>query len=470
MISVQNLLQQLSGNKLMWFFVGFFFLSSCGTTKKANDRYSNTTRTKTTPSTKSTTPTNTSSDKSKDGKVKVVEWTEGKDDAKPPIVNEEILKIGDIPVLKEESYDITYFVPLDATSYDPNKSSDRFINYYCGMQVAQDILEKESINLNVNLVDEGTGSIESLLRSNVNDDTDVIVGPYDRTSLKKVAKYAQENEIANVSPWQASTKIASENPYYVQLRPNLNQHYYAIFDDIKAEFPGETNLFILGNQRSTKDSKRISMLQRMGKDVFGKSDDPHFEEFLTIQDSIDIGVMTFDSIFVQDEKNIVFIPNWSFDDEDFIYGLLRRLSVEKRNAEMIVYGMPIMLESEKINFDYYKSLNMRVARSKYVDQRDNDVRRFKRDFVQRFGALPTDDAYEGYDNLMYIGRNIHKYGKRFQYFLQDDDGYYLQAKYEVEPNIEDDASDDRLDNINYFQNKNVDIIVFKDNVFVREID
>ena len=130
--------------------------------------------------------------------------------------------------------------------------------------------------------------------------------------------------------------------------------------------------------------------------------------------------------------------------------------------------MPIMLESEKINFDYYNSLNMKVARSKFVDEEDGDVIRFKRDFVNKYGALPTDDAYEGYDNLMYIGRNIHEYGKNFQFFLNKDQGYYLQAKYNVVP-TRADSPDDLMEKINYFENKNVDIVEFKNNRFARNI-
>ena len=206
----------------------------------------------------------------------------------------------------------------------------------------------------------------------------------------------------------------------------------------------------------------------MAKDVWGKSDENHLQEFMLSQDSIDIGETAFDSIFVVDKTNVMIIPNWSFKDEAFVYGALRRLSVEKGITDVVVYGMPIMIESDKINFDQYNSLNMRVARSKFVDEYDGDVARFKRDFVNKYGALPTDDAFEGYDNLMFIGRNLKKHGKNFQYFLNKDQGYYLQAKYNVEATRKD-SPDDRLQKINYFENKNVDIIEFKNNRFARKI-
>ena len=469
MTSVLNRLQLLSGNKIgisnflnLFFILAFgLLLSSCGGTEKAVKR--NTNR----GTTKSTNSKVTKVGKKK--KVKEVEWTEATDDSKPPIVEPKKIKLGEAEIIKEDVYDVTYFVPFDASSYANTQSaSDRFVQYYSGLLVATEILEREGISLNINVVDEKKRNFDDVLSSSISSETDVIVGPYKRDNLKKAANVAAQNQIPLISPWQASPKITKENPYYVQLRPNLDEHYYSIFEDIKSNYSDLENVFILGRISSPKDKdgKRTKKLHKMAEDVWGESDENHLQEFMLIQDSIDMGETAFDSIFVEDKTNVMIIPNWSYEDEAFIYGALRRLSVEKGMAKVVVYGMPIMIESEKINFDYYNSLNMKVARSKFVDERDGDVIRFKRDFVSKYGALPTDDAYEGYDNLMYIGRNLNEYGKNFQFYINKDQGYYLQAKYNVTPTIVD-SPDDRMEKINYFENKNVDIIEFKNNRFVR---
>jgi len=467
MISVPNRLRLLSGNKLnissAIFLVVIMLLSSCGGTDRVVTR---------TPRTKSPTPKkNTEVTKVvKKDKVKEVEWKEGKDEKKPPIKEPKKVTIDDIEILKEDVYDITYFLPFDARQYgDGSNASDRFLQYYSGMLIATEILEREGVNLNINVVDEKKERFENLLPSSINSETDLIVGPYSRTALKTAADYAAKENIPLVSPWQASSKIARENPYYIQLRPNLDQHYYSIFADIKENHSDLEHVHIVGRNTNLKDTKRVKKLQRMAKKVWGKSSENHLQELLVVQDSIDYGQTAFDSIFVADQPNVMIIPNWSFEDEAFIYGALRRLSVEKGITNVIVYGMPIMIESDKINFDQYSALNMKVARSKFVDERDSDVNRFKGDFLRKYGALPTDDAYEGYDNLMYIGRNITEYGKNFQYFLGKDDGYYLQAGYKVSPTKKGATKADAR-NVDYFENKNVDIIEFENNRFVRKID
>ena len=463
MISVLSRLRQLSGNKIIAIFVIGFLFSSCGGTDEAVRRPSKTRTTKSPSKTKVTGV-------EKKKKVKEVEWTEAKDDKKPPIANATVPTFKRPEIVKESVYDITYFIPFDANGYlNSVNKSDRFVQYYSGLLVATNILEKEGVNLNINIVDEEKRKFSDLLKEEVNSSTDVIVGPYDRGDLRMAAEYAKDKEIPLVSPWQSSSKITEENPFYIQLRPSLDEHYYSIFEDVKENFEKE-QVHIVGRKTNSNDIKRINKLQNMAKDIWGESEDNILAECLLLQDSIDVGETAFDSVFVGGDETLIFIiPNWSFEDEDFIYGSLRRLSVEKGMTNVIVYGMPIMMESEKINFDYYSSLNMRVARSKFVDERDYDVARFKRDFVNTYGALPTDDAYEGYDNLMYIARNLNEYGKNFQYYLSEDQGYYLQARYNVTETRKDSDSDAPR-GVNYFENKNVDIIEFKDSRFVRNLD
>ncbi len=470
MISVLSRLLQSSGNNnfnrkythLAILLVFGMLLSACAGTDKAVKRSPNR-------SIKKTTKRGDVTKVKK--KVKEIEWTEAKDDTKPPIERPKVERMGDIEILKEDIYDITYFIPFDAGNYANSQSaSDRFVQYYSGLLVATEILEREGVSLNLNIVDEKKRSFENVLQTSISADTDVIVGPYNRNNLKAAASLAAQKQIPIVSPWQASATITKENPYYIQLRPNTDNFYYAILEEIKRNYSDLENVYLLGRETSPKDNdkKRTRKLQKLAKDVWGESDENHLQEFMLSQDSIDIGETAFDSIFVADKPNVMIIPNWSFKDEAFVYGALRRLSVEKGITDVVVYGMPIMIESDKISFDQYNSLNMRVARSKFVDEYDGDVARFKRDFVNKYGALPTDDAFEGYDNLMFIGRNLKKHGKNFQYFLNEDQGYYLQAKYNVEATRQD-SPDDRLQKINYFENKNVDIIEFKNNRFARKI-
>lgn len=458
MISVPSRLRLLSGNSLMAVCLMAALFASCGGTDRVVSR---------TPK-KRTVEIRTPKDTPTSNKVDTVQWTEATNPRKPPFTDVESERSS---LLKEDVYDITYLLPFDALGYTSSSNvDDKFIQYFAGMQMAKEILERENVFINVNVADSEKRSIEQVLASEVSADTDAIVGLWETSDLKKAADYAKEKQIPLISPWKASAKIAAENPYYVQLRPNLDEYYKTIVKDIASKYKPE-QVYVLGRE-SAKDVKMVKYIQRLGEAYF-RSDEPEpFTSVLVDQDSLAFGETAFDSIFYNDptHENVVIIPNWSFGDESFIYGCARKLSVERGPSKMIVYGLEVMLDSDKITFDHYSTLNMRVARTKFVDESDGDVQRFKKRFVEVFGALPTADAYEGYDNLMFIGRNIFRYGKNFQHHLEKDRDYYLQAAYDVQKTFPKGSKDDSFRDIDYFENKHIDIISFDGRRFVRIVN
>jgi len=461
MISVQNRLRLSSGSNMaaILMMVVAICLASCGSTERvASKTRSSNTRTKKIDIKPRVT------DK-QDTKVDTVQWVETTDDSKPPIVDTE----GDaVAMIKEASYDLTYLLPLAALEYTAGSKSygDKFVQYFAGLEMAEAILEREGISMSINVVDADKRSIRNVLASSVTPETDAIIGLYDTKELKEAAVFAKEKEIPLVSPWKASSKVADQNPYYVQLRPNLDEYYKSMVKNIADNYKPE-QVYVLG-RNNTKDKKMVKYLQRLGKAYFRSADDRPFQEFEVDVDSLAMGTTAFDSIFHAEQTNVVIVPNFSFSDEDYIYGCVRRLTVEKGLAPMVVYGMEIMLDSDKITFDQYNALNMKVARTKFVDEADSDVRRFKQKFYENYGALPTADAYEGYDNLMFIGRNMHRYGRNFQHHLEKDTGYYLQAAYDIQRTFTKGSKDDNFEDINYFENKHVDIISFDGRRFHRE--
>lgn len=459
MISVQNLQRLLSGsNIIVVLFLGLMF-SSCGGTDKAVNKSRQKPRTVKVKPTTETKPRKSP----KQPKVDTVQWTEKTDPAKPPIVEVEEEKVA---LIKEDVYDLTYLLPLDASNYNAERksSSDKFVQYFAGMEMAEQILEREGISLNITVVDSEKRTIEICLENGVSSQTDAIIGLHDSDDLRVAAKFAKRNKIPFVSPWKASTKITKDNPFYIQLRPNLDEYYKAMVKDIVENYPAD-QVYLLGRE-TTRDQKMAKYIQRLGK-AYYRSEDLPFNYFEVEADSLIYGEVAFDSIFNPEVTNVVIIPHFSHSDEPFIYNTTRRLTVEKGPSEMVVYGMEIMIDSEKISFDQYSALNMKVARTKFVDERDSDVRRFKKKFYEIYGALPTADAYEGYDNLMFIGRNIYRYGKNFHLYLENDRGYYLQAAYDVQKSFKKGSESDKYSDINFLENKHVDIISFDGRQFHR---
>ncbi|MDX1701141.1 MAG: hypothetical protein R3250_11010, partial [Melioribacteraceae bacterium] len=73
-----------------------------------------------------------------------------------------------------------------------------------------------------------------------------------------------------------------------------------------------------------------------------------------------------------------------------------------------------------------------------------------------------------YDVMMYSSRMLAKYGTSFQYYISAENDPYLQTSYKIFPNFGNgDTIDDRYSEVNYFENKHLDIIEYIQEAFVK---
>lgn len=403
-------------------------------------------------------------------KVDTVSWKKIPSQEKPPIKTDDSASETEVIYSeKKAQYNASLFLPFKASHYrfesmedERNQEHLRFIHFYAGLKLALEDINRYENKIELHVFDtEGSNSIVSgLMREKVNREADVYIGPYDRNALITVSRNSKAKKIPLISPWQASSKITTDNPYYIQIRPDLQDHYTRMLDHALESFPEDQIVILSTNKKS--DENRTNYIQNSAK-AKRNSNESVLQEFIVSLDSLELGDTAFDSLFMKHKNPVVIIPNWSFKDKDYILSCLRRLNVEKGNQQIHVYGMPILLEQENMDFDFFTGLHLKICRSKFVRREHPEVDRFKRKFYNVYGALPTDDAYEGYDIMKFVGKNLIKHGKNFHYFLDTDSEAFMQSAYRIERDYPE--GDDRFERINYFKNKHLDIIQFVDGSF-----
>ncbi|MBK9254479.1 MAG: hypothetical protein IPM42_03215 [Saprospiraceae bacterium] len=469
MISARSHLPLSSGNKILVFVLLLLHVYSCSGTKPLadNSKKGNVQIVKADRAAKKDTIP---------GKIKgkdltpmdTIRWTD--DDKTMPITTKEKKSpvITDKIDLKSE-YQIKVLIPLNSDGMNVSQAAtSRFVHFYAGMLVALDVLNNEGIRLNINVIDteEGNFNMKDALDNIVDLKTDLIIGPFERDDVRWVAEKAKELQIPVVSPWQTSTKIAVANPYYIQVKPNLKEHFLKIAEHTTSQF--HTNeVAIIG--RNNKDYNAwLKYFQDAAVSKLGKSGEGFYHNYYVTNDSLNGGVSAFYRLLQNPKIKAVIIPNYSFNDEAFIYSCVRRLAVEKSNRHLILYGMPVMLESDRIEFDHYNSLNMRIVMSDFVDDTQSNVREFRRKFLDMFGEIALPDAVKAYDMMLYIGRNLWKYGKNFQFYLENERLTMLQTTYEFKKAFSDEnAETEDLKKFDFLENKYLDIIEFNNSKFRR---
>lgn len=458
MILVQNLQQLLSGSKfLLVLLLSVLVATSCSVKKVA------------------TTDRSQVSGKRQgqvSGKLDTVNWRVLKETEKPPIRtgaiggSMETESTAETPAdmgIKKGTYNVSIFLPMRANTNSINELNTRYVNYYGGTMLALRELESQGVSLNVDIFDTNRDETTFLnqLKSFENNNADLIIGPYDKDLLVKAAEYGKENEVVVVSPWQSRSGLAKENPYYIQLRPGLANYYRMVMAHAKNEFEDSQIILIGGDS----DTRKLSQFQFVNKEIEGRSSASRLREFIMDKDSLFQAETVFGDLFLDNQPKVFIFGNTSPNDDDFLYQCMRRINIEKGECKVVVYGMPVMLDSEKIKNEFNQNVGLRVCRSKFVDRSIDNIKSFERNYYREYGDLPSDDAFEGYDVMMYLGQAIHKYGTGFQHSLYMERDKYLQATYSVDKKSK--SGSENFNTIEYFENRHLDIIEFRDNRFQR---
>jgi len=441
----------LNGNSILVILL-VFLLASCGGSKKTPTK----TKSRKKPTVQKTKPRPV---KRSDVKVDRKDWR--KDKEKKDKEKEQETAEG---YIMKDVYNVTLFIPFDVASSggDISPISNKFINYYAGVTLALRELEQEGLNLNLKVYDSKE-RFDSKLNEKSNESADVIIGPYDTERLKKVAAFGKEHKIPVISPWKASKKITKQNPYYIQLSPNPSDHYKKITDHINENFSPD-QVFLLARDNN-KDETLTKYIQRYHQ---SSSKRDAYNEFTVNEDSLQVGDNAYDSLFVMNRPTVFVIPNYSSKDENYIYNCVRRISTEKELHQVYVYGMPILLDTDKITYDYYKNLGIRTCGAKFVNRSNSDVVNFERQFFNEYNGLPTDDAFEGYDMMKFVGIGLLNYGQHFQKHFLNEDFKSLQTIYNIsglEPDEEMSLENEPA--VEYYQNMHLDIIQYQADGFKR---
>ncbi|HMQ06811.1 MAG TPA: hypothetical protein PKC30_05885 [Saprospiraceae bacterium] len=454
MISVQNRLLQLNGNKIYLTALLLFslILFSCGGPK---------------PSTRNGRITSTDRENKRPvrparGKVDTVKWTIVPESQYKPIKSD----FG--PVVKKlPQYNVALFLPFQSSSFNPSQVKDnegiRFIHFYGGVKLALEKLHSERVPVHLSVYDtEGFGSTLKNKLRDLNKNTHLIIGPHERDQIMMVTEHGLKNSIPVISPWLASSRITSDNPFYIQLRPDLRDHYHRMVDDILKKYPRDQVVLLKKYDKS--DANRIEYIQEYASSLLGFENGKPFKEFQVRNDSLLSSGAYMSALFLEDKETVFLLNNYSYEDEDYIYNVIRKLSGSKGLRKATLYGMPILMETDRLDFNLYNIMNIKVVMSRFISNDDPDIKTFRKSFYEMFGTLPTEEAYYGYDVMLYFGRGINKYGVYFQYFLDQDNRRMLHTKFDIQKVMTEPVRDHFKD-INYFMNKHLDIIEIRNNRF-----
>lgn len=335
-------------------------------------------------------------------KVDTVKWTEDKSN---PIITDKN-KTADTPG-KKSQYEISLLIPLNSDNYPSLEGSIdsrllRFMQYYGGMRIAAQDIESMGLPVKFRSFDTKLSltQLNEILRDPGLKSSDIIVGPYDKENLESVASFGEENEKFVISPWLPAFNIDEENPFFIQVVPGLNTHADAIMDYI-SDALSDRKVFLVARNNPAE-------IQRLA--LFKKNPRIKTEDLIIDDESIELAKTNL-SFLLDDREGTVFVmPYYSRTDENFVNSFMRKLHADKGNKNVIVFGLPQWTGFNDLNHNYMESLSVHISSPTYINTGHASYRNFRNKFYHQYFTMPDNQAYQGYDLVMWLAKTIAKEG------------------------------------------------------------
>jgi LysM repeat protein len=322
--------------------------------------------------------------------------------------NQHIYKLGlMIPIYA--NYDSQIRVENDYLIKDIDEYiSFRFIEFYQGMKLAVDSLEKLGFKAEIFVWDTkaDTNTVDSICNLTAFKELDLLFGPFYSKNVKRVQIAARESSVKVVDLF---------SPYFIQ--PDSSSEFFIINSTDKNKY------FALAKYIGDSLSNyKISIIhQGLDKDLKALEQlEISLLENNVDSNSIHIYDYTFDGMkklkkeLSKDKENIVF--NLA-DDEAKVSDFLRQLNIETKDYSIMVMALDKVWGKYKtLELDYLSKLKYTCATDYYIDNNDSErVIPFEKKFYSTYKRIPSKLGYLGFDVSWYFGSEIYYFGSNFSH-------------------------------------------------------
>jgi len=276
------------------------------------------------------------------------------------------------------------------------------IEFYEGVLLAMDSLDKEGISLKVKVFDtKRTGSSAyKLADSGALDSIDLILGAVSGSEYLDLAAIAKEKKIPFISATYPNDGGISENPYVVVVNSKLNTHLQAIYNYTLRNF-GTDNLLMFRRAGSADD--------RVGG-VFKALNNSPSGTVLNIRTVTLNAPFKADDIAKSLDRNRENIIICGSLDDTFARNLIANATALAVNYKITLIGMPTWGDFPEIGRIEVKDMPV-IYSSTFFNPGDSDewATGFTKKYARNTYVAPTELAFRGFE-LMYLFSHLLKEG------------------------------------------------------------
>ena len=109
-------------------------------------------------------------------------------------------------------------------------------------------------------------------------------------------------------------------------------------------------------------------------------------------------------------------------------------------------------------------MNIHISSETYLNPDDLDIQSFKKDFYNKYGMPPTNEAYKGYDTILFFGRMLKEFGTGFRLKLDQNAQDGLHTRFDIQRTVTQAKTGGlegtALNQFDQYMNKHLNILEF----------
>ncbi|EMR02705.1 ABC transporter substrate-binding protein [Cesiribacter andamanensis] len=324
--------------------------------------------------------------------------------------------------VRKEAYTVAVMLPFMLDNLQPERNIREIyfpLDIYEGMKLAQKELAAQGITVNLLAYDTRRDSLTTvgILRSPEMKNVDLIVGPLYPGPTRAALEYSFNNAVNLVNPISVNPDFTLNNPYSFLFKPSLETQARKAADFAARSFhpgnaPGKA-LVVFGTQARDTLMARVYKreLEKKGfnqvrMEQIRPGDEKRLRSLLVSDNAAD---MQTGGRLSKEAIGHIFIAS---EDEAIVANSMNALSTRKDRLPII--GHESWVKKNLVSNSQLERMGVYILSPENINYTNPDFFAFREKYLQQVHAMPSRQAYLGYDLMMLFGRLLNQHGTVFQ--------------------------------------------------------
>ncbi|OJU29475.1 MAG: hypothetical protein BGN92_02060 [Sphingobacteriales bacterium 41-5] len=316
------------------------------------------------------------------------------------------------------------------------KNSINGLEFYHGVSMAIDSLNRQNVPLDIYVYDSKSGSetLEQQFSKCAADGVELIIANTSLSELGRLAKLAADKKITLVNATVPNDANTTNNPYFVMVNPTLGTQIEGLYKHIKSNYPAQDVVFFTHKGGSSEDYIKGAF------DVLNSGADPIKIKYVQIGDTAAVSR----AIYALDPAKPALFVSGSLDNTFGGNVISRAATASNIFSKVVVFGMPTW-ENLSMSKADYKGVEIVYGTPFYRSGNSSAASAISNSYNKKMFARPSDLVYRAFGLTYRFGQLLNQYGKNINQNLGNK-SYPMFYDYNIQPVYQNG-------NIGYYENK-----------------